>query len=127
MSASSSSGRKEFHFKLVLLGNSGVGKSSLVLRFVKNEFIEDMETTIGAAFLTKTLALEDSTVKLEVRRPASTPLPRAPRSRSTAHNTRTHTSAPPYRALGLRYGTLRGRRGTAPWRPCTTAARRPPL
>lgn len=70
MSASAPSGaRSAHHFKLVLLGNSGVGKSSLVLRFVKNEFIDDMETTIGAAFLTKTLALEDCSVKLEVRRP----------------------------------------------------------
>jgi hypothetical protein len=70
MSASAPSGRGAHHFKLVLLGNSGVGKSSLVLRFVKNEFIDDMETTIGAAFLTKTLALEDCSVKLEVRGPA---------------------------------------------------------
>jgi hypothetical protein len=36
-----------FHFKLVLLGNSGVGKSCLVLRFVREEFFEEQETTIG--------------------------------------------------------------------------------
>jgi small GTP-binding protein len=71
MSATAASQRGQHHFKLVLLGNSGVGKSSLVLRFVKNEFIVGMETTIGAAFLTKTLALEDCSVKLEVRRPCA--------------------------------------------------------
>jgi Ras-related protein Rab-5C len=61
------SARGQFHFKLVLLGNPGVGKSSLVLRFVRNEFIEDLETTIGAAFLTKDLQLPTENVKLEVR------------------------------------------------------------
>lgn len=44
------------------------GKSCLVLRFIRNEYFEDNETTIGAAFLTKTLALDDSTLKMEVRR-----------------------------------------------------------
>jgi GTPase SAR1 family protein len=70
--------RANFHFKLVLLGNAGVGKSCLVLRFIKNEFYEDNETTIGAAFLTKTLSLDDSTVKMEVRgRLSRAALPRA--------------------------------------------------
>ena len=61
------SNRGQLHFKLVLLGNAGVGKSSLVIRFVKNEFLEDLETTIGAAYLTKSLQLADCSVKLEVR------------------------------------------------------------
>ena len=34
-------------FKLVLLGESAVGKSSLVLRFVKGQFHEYQESTIG--------------------------------------------------------------------------------
>jgi GTPase SAR1 family protein len=34
-------------FKLVLLGSSDVGKSSLVLRFVKNKFFDRRENTIG--------------------------------------------------------------------------------
>lgn len=58
--------RATYHFKLVLLGNAGVGKSSLVLRFVRNEFYEDQETTIGAAFLTQTVSLTDATVKFEI-------------------------------------------------------------
>jgi hypothetical protein len=60
--------RANFHFKLVLLGNAGVGKSCLVLRFVRDEFVPDMETTIGAAFLTKSVQLEDANVKIEVGR-----------------------------------------------------------
>jgi small GTP-binding protein len=53
-------------FKLVLLGESAVGKSSLVLRFVKGQFHEFQESTIGAAFLTQTLCLDDTTVKFEI-------------------------------------------------------------
>ena len=45
-----SADRSTYHFKLVLLGNAGVGKSCLVLRFVRNEFFEDQETTIGGAW-----------------------------------------------------------------------------
>merc|ERR1712005_50887 len=55
-----------FQFKLVLLGDSAVGKSSLVLRFVRGQFFEYQESTIGAAFLTQTVALNDYTVKFEI-------------------------------------------------------------
>ncbi|KAH8110593.1 ras-domain-containing protein [Phellopilus nigrolimitatus] len=48
-------------------GESAVGKSSLVLRFVKDQFDDYRESTIGAAFLTQTVPLEDgSTVKFEI-------------------------------------------------------------
>ncbi|KAE9466280.1 hypothetical protein C3L33_01804, partial [Rhododendron williamsianum] len=48
----------------VLLGDMGAGKSSLVLRFVKGQFLEFQESTIGAAFFSQTLAVNDETVKL---------------------------------------------------------------
>mmetsp|Transcript_3031 Transcript_3031/g.4793 ORF Transcript_3031/g.4793 Transcript_3031/m.4793 type:complete len:194 (+) Transcript_3031:653-1234(+) len=54
------------HFKLVLLGDTAVGKSCLVVRFVRDEFFEFQEPTIGAAFLTQTVQLDDSTVKFEI-------------------------------------------------------------
>eukprot|EP00088_Acartia_fossae_P054349 TRINITY_DN6230_c0_g2_i1.p1 TRINITY_DN6230_c0_g2~~TRINITY_DN6230_c0_g2_i1.p1 ORF type:complete len:212 (+),score=31.43 TRINITY_DN6230_c0_g2_i1:43-678(+) len=57
---------KVCQFKLVLLGESAVGKSSLVLRFVKGQFHEFQESTIGAAFLTQTVCLDDTTVKFEI-------------------------------------------------------------
>ncbi|XP_053722467.1 ras-related protein Rab-5C-like [Synchiropus splendidus] len=57
---------KMCQFKLVLLGESAVGKSSLVLRFVKGQFHEYQESTIGAAFLTQTVCLDDVTVKFEI-------------------------------------------------------------
>ncbi|XP_030065411.1 ras-related protein Rab-5B isoform X2 [Microcaecilia unicolor] len=53
-------------FKLVLLGDMAVGKSSLVLRFVKGQFDEFQETTIGAAFLAQSVCLDDTTVKFEI-------------------------------------------------------------
>ncbi|KAG0468759.1 hypothetical protein HPP92_018087 [Vanilla planifolia] len=52
--------------KLVLLGDVGTGKSSIVLRFVKGQFVEFQESTIGAAFFTRTLSMNDQTVKFEI-------------------------------------------------------------
>ncbi|KAK2092619.1 Ras- protein Rab-5C, partial [Saguinus oedipus] len=46
------SGNEICQFKLVLIGESAVGKSSLVVRFIKGQFNEYQESTIGAAFLT---------------------------------------------------------------------------
>ncbi|KAJ9294540.1 hypothetical protein DTO271G3_6808 [Paecilomyces variotii] len=52
--------------KLVLLGEAAVGKSSLVLRFVNNDFQENKEPTIGAAFLTQKCSLPTRTIKFEI-------------------------------------------------------------
>ncbi|TLD34265.1 hypothetical protein PspLS_00318 [Pyricularia sp. CBS 133598] len=52
--------------KLVLLGEAAVGKSSLVLRFVNNDFQENKEPTIGAAFLTQKCNLPARTIKFEI-------------------------------------------------------------
>ncbi|RKO96561.1 hypothetical protein CAUPRSCDRAFT_635, partial [Caulochytrium protostelioides] len=69
MASSSSAGApnaKPIQVKLVLLGEAAVGKSSLVLRFVNNEFQENKEPTIGAAFLTQRCKLEDKIIKFEI-------------------------------------------------------------
>ncbi|RLV92368.1 Vacuolar protein sorting-associated protein 21 [Spathaspora sp. JA1] len=52
--------------KLVLLGEAAVGKSSLVLRFVSNDFQENKEPTIGAAFLTQKCTIGERTIKYEI-------------------------------------------------------------
>lgn len=44
--------------KVVLLGESGVGKSSLALRFVTNEFRPYTEATIGASFMSKQVIID---------------------------------------------------------------------
>ncbi|KAG0380718.1 MAG: GTP-binding protein ypt5 [Linnemannia gamsii] len=60
------SNMKPVQVKLVLLGEAAVGKSSLVLRFVNDEFQLNKEPTIGAAFLTQKCRLEDKVIKFEI-------------------------------------------------------------
>lgn len=52
--------------KLVLLGESAVGKSSLVVRFCKGAFLDYQESTIGASFLTQSVLTETGKVKFEI-------------------------------------------------------------
>ncbi|CAA7266584.1 unnamed protein product [Cyclocybe aegerita] len=65
-SASGSVADKSVQVKLVLLGEAAVGKSSVVLRFVSNEFQPNKEPTIGAAFLTQKCRLEDRILRYEI-------------------------------------------------------------
>lgn len=56
----------DYIFKILLLGNSGVGKSSLLIRFSDNAYDELFSTTIGIDFKMKTIKLEnDKNVKLQ--------------------------------------------------------------
>lgn len=53
--------------KLVLLGDSGVGKSSIANRYVNNTFSEAFEVTIGGGYLQQMVRLKDgSTLKMEI-------------------------------------------------------------
>ncbi|CAF2532421.1 unnamed protein product [Rotaria sp. Silwood2] len=59
--------RRPGQFKMVLLGESAVGKSSLALRFAKGQYQDHAESTIGAAFLTHTLQIDsDTSLKVEL-------------------------------------------------------------
>eukprot|EP01084_Bolivina_argentea_P059285 108242_1 len=51
--------------KLILLGDSRVGKSSLIIRFVKNEF-DHKFPSIGATFLTKSVSVDDYVIQFEI-------------------------------------------------------------
>ncbi|KNG75752.1 hypothetical protein PFMG_01643 [Plasmodium falciparum IGH-CR14] len=57
---------KVFNSKLVLLGDTSVGKSCIVVRFAKNEFYEYQESTIGAAFMTQLIDIGECTIKFEI-------------------------------------------------------------
>ena len=46
-------------FKIVLVGDSGVGKTNLLTRFSKNEFNLESRATIGVEFATKTIVTEN--------------------------------------------------------------------
>jgi len=56
----------DYLFKLVIIGNSGVGKSSLLLRFADDTFSDSYLTTIGVDFRFKTLEIEGKKVKLQI-------------------------------------------------------------
>merc|ERR1712150_202364 len=47
-------------------GDACVGKSSILMRFLQNKFSEGIETTVGAAFSTKTIESRDRQVKFEI-------------------------------------------------------------
>ncbi|CEL03436.1 Putative Ras-like protein Rab-11B [Aspergillus calidoustus] len=56
----------DFLFKLVLIGDSGVGKSNLLGRFTQNEFTSDSKTTIGVEFATRSIQVDTVKVKAQI-------------------------------------------------------------
>ncbi|XP_027339555.1 ras-related protein RABA4d-like [Abrus precatorius] len=56
----------DYMFKIVMIGDSGVGKSQLLNRFVKNEFYMKSKPTIGVEFLTKTVVMDHKLVKAQI-------------------------------------------------------------
>lgn len=51
---------------VVLIGESGVGKTNLLSRFTRNEFSHDSRTTIGVEFSTRTVMLGTAAVKAQI-------------------------------------------------------------
>ena len=56
----------DYLFKVVLIGDSGVGKSNLLSRFTRNEFNIDSKSTIGVEFATKSIEVEGKTIKAQI-------------------------------------------------------------
>ncbi|KAB1217806.1 Ras-related protein Rab2BV [Morella rubra] len=56
----------DYLFKIVLIGDSCVGKSNILLRFTRNEFFLESKSTIGVEFATRTLQVEGQTVKAQI-------------------------------------------------------------
>uniref|UniRef100_A0A182JXR6 Rab-GAP TBC domain-containing protein n=1 Tax=Anopheles christyi TaxID=43041 RepID=A0A182JXR6_9DIPT len=57
---------KAIEAKIVVLGSQGVGKTSLVVRYVSNVYTKEISPTIGASFFTCKVNLEDFKVKMQV-------------------------------------------------------------
>ena len=53
-------------FKILLLGDAGVGKSSIILRYTKNEYNAKMVSSIGVDFKAKDIIVNDKKVKLQL-------------------------------------------------------------
>ncbi|RNF01577.1 small Rab GTP binding protein [Trypanosoma conorhini] len=53
-------------YKVVLLGDSGVGKSSLVQRLAKDEWNENQNSTVGASFFRYSCPVDDATVNFDI-------------------------------------------------------------
>ena len=45
--------KEDFKIKIVVVGDSGVGKTNLIKRFITNEFSENFKATIGVEFMSK--------------------------------------------------------------------------
>ncbi|XP_077252248.1 ras-related protein RIC2 [Tasmannia lanceolata] len=56
----------DYLFKLVLIGDSGVGKSNLLSRFTRNEFSLESKSTIGVEFATRSLNVDGKVIKAQI-------------------------------------------------------------
>merc|ERR1712072_773134 len=56
----------DYLFKVVLIGESGVGKSNLLTRFTRDEFKKDSKSTIGVEFATQTIQVDKKTIKAQI-------------------------------------------------------------
>ena len=56
----------DYLFKVVVIGDSGVGKSNLLSRFTRNEFNLESKSTIGVEFATRTVTIDGKTIKAQI-------------------------------------------------------------
>lgn len=56
----------DYLFKVVLIGDSGVGKSNLLSRFTRNEFSLETKATIGVEFATRSVTISNKVIKAQI-------------------------------------------------------------
>ncbi|KAI9471217.1 Rab GTPase ypt31 [Coemansia sp. RSA 989] len=62
----SSNDEYDYLFKIVLIGDSGVGKSNLLSRFTRNEFNLESKSTIGVEFATRSIQVDGKVIKAQI-------------------------------------------------------------
>ena len=58
--------KEELKFKVVIVGDSSVGKTNLVKRFMNNTFLKDSKATVGVEFMSKTFIVDKKIFKVEL-------------------------------------------------------------
>ncbi|XP_060218351.1 ras-related protein RABA3 [Lycium barbarum] len=56
----------DYVFKVVVIGDSAVGKTQVLSRFAKNEFCFDSKSTIGVEFQTRTVSIQSKVIKAQI-------------------------------------------------------------
>ena len=56
----------DYTFKIVMIGDSGVGKSCILLRFADDKFNENFYATLGVDFRFKNITVDNKSVKLQI-------------------------------------------------------------
>ena len=58
--------KEDYKFKIVIVGDSGVGKTNLVKRFIQNTFSSNSLATVGLGFFSNTYYINDKLIKIEM-------------------------------------------------------------
>ena len=66
MSEADKGNNYEYIFKIILIGNSGVGKSSILQRYIQKVFNESYASTIGVDFFMKSITMGDKSIKMQL-------------------------------------------------------------
>ena len=53
-------------YKIIIIGDSGVGKSNILGRYLHNEFHHDTKSTVGVEFGSKKIQIENISIKLQI-------------------------------------------------------------
>ena len=56
----------DFLFKLILIGDSSVGKSNILLKYLKGEFDQNSRATVGVEFGTKNIKIKNKKIKIQI-------------------------------------------------------------